>query len=167
MSQGSNDFTLYRNSVFIDFLVEGLAQSNGVLKAFDCKLLLPVIAEPEPYPIKEVKPHRVNQSVLVRLIIGPEENRGSEHALKALHDSPVMTTVLGETEEIQHLSCTVEVNDTTPLLHGKGGDPDGDETILTKGQAKSRMTRDIEEELAVAAGVVELIVRRSAKWNAA
>jgi hypothetical protein len=164
--QGGNDFTFHGDSVLIDFLVGGLAQSDGVLKALGCKLVLFMFSEPEPHPIKEMKPHVINESVLLRLVIGPKENRSGKDALETLHDSTVTTAVIGQSEKVQQLSCAGEVHNASLLLHGKGGNPDRDEVILTKGQAESGMAGDIKKEFPVAPGVGELVFGWAAKWDA-
>jgi hypothetical protein len=147
--------------VLIDFLVEGFAQSDGVLKAFGGKLLLFVIAEPEAYPIKEMKPHVINESVLIRLTFGPEENRCNEDALEALHDSPVMTAVFGEPEEVEHLGSTLKPDGPALLLHSERRDPNRDETILTKGQAEAMESGYIKKEFPVVPGTLcNLALRR-------
>lgn len=44
-----------------------------------------------------------------------------------------VTAVLGQAEEIKHVRGSLEVDYPTFLLHGKAGDPNGNETILSEG----------------------------------
>ncbi len=101
------------------------------------------------------------------LILSTEENCGGEDALKALYESPIMASVLGKAEEIQHSGGAVEVDDATLLLDGERRDPNRDKTILPKGQAKSGMASDVEKEFSIAPAMCQLVLWRAAKWNAA
>ena len=64
------------------------------------------------------------------------------------------------------MGSTLEPDASTLLSNSESRDPNGNEAILTKGQAESRMTHDIEAEFAVASDVRELILQWTAKWNA-
>lgn len=101
------------------------------------------------------------------MVLSPEEDRGSKDAMEALHNSAVMAAVLGEPEEVQHVSGTLEVHVPAFLLDGERRYPDGNEAILAEGQAEFRMAGDIEKESPVAPRVNQLRSGRSAERDAA
>jgi hypothetical protein len=82
--------------------------------------------------IEEMETPPIDKTVSPWLIFGSEENGRGKDALKALHDPAVMTAILGQAEEIKHLGRTVEVDGAAPLFYRQGGNPNGDEAILTK-----------------------------------
>ena len=75
--------------------------------------------------------------------------------------------VLGEAEEVEHLSDALETNDPALLLNGERRDPDGNETVLAEGQAEFGVSGDVEEESAVASRMNQLGPGRPAERNAA
>jgi hypothetical protein len=131
--QGSDDLALHRDSVRVDFPVEGLAQSDGIVQAlvrYGLRLLRMV--KPKSEVIEEMETPPIDKAVSPWLIFGSEENGRGKDALKALHDPAVMTAILGQAEEIKHLGRTVEVDGAAPLLYRQGGNPNGDQAILPK-----------------------------------
>jgi hypothetical protein len=107
--------------------------------------------------IKEVKSCPVDQMFSCRLILRTEKNGGCEDALKALCYAPVVTAILGKPEEIQNLGCTMETDCSTLLPKGKRRDPDRNQAVLTKRQAKVWMPDDLKEEFAIPPFVSKLI----------
>ena len=75
--------------------------------------------------MKEVEAGSSNQTTAVRLVFSSEEDGGCKDTLEALHDSAIMAAVLGEAEEVEHLSGALKTNDAALLLNGKRGYPDG------------------------------------------
>ena len=81
--------------------------------------------------------------------MGAEEDGRCEDPLKALNNSPIMTTVGSQAEEIEHLEGSVKVDGLASLLDGQSGYPNGDQLILAEGQAKVRVRRNLQKELSV------------------
>src|SRR5215831_11027690 len=123
--------------------------------------------EPQAKVIEEVKATPVQHRGLARLIIGLKENGCGKNPPKALQEAAVMGTVLGKLEEVQHLSGSPEANGAALLLQGQGCDPDGDQAILSVGQAELRVGDDLKEELAAVTGVEELAFWGAPQGNAA
>jgi hypothetical protein len=146
-----------RDSVLVDLLVECLAEADDVfIGLVTWGLLGLVFVEPKPHPVKKMKTRSIDEMAAIRLVFGPEEDRGGEDAMEALHNSAVMAAILGEPEEVQHLSSAFEMDDPAFLLNGERRYPDGNEAVLAEGQAEFRVASDIEKESAVAARVNEL-----------
>jgi hypothetical protein len=59
--------------------------------------------------------------------------------LETFHDAVVSLSVLEEAEEVQHLGGSAEADGPAPLPESESGDPNRNETVLTKGKAKLRM----------------------------
>ena len=146
MRQGSNHLTLDRDSVVVDLLVECLAETDEVFVAdIAYGWFGLVVVEPKPHPIKKMKAGSINQRAVVGLVFGPKEDGGGEDTMEALHDAAIMAAVLGEAEEVEHLSGALETNDPALLLNGERRDPDGNETVLAEGQAELGVSGDVEE----------------------
>jgi len=155
-----------RDSVLVDLLVECLAEADDVFVALvTWRLFGPVFVEPKPHPIKKMKTRSIYETAAIWLVFGPEEDRRGEDAMEALHNSAVMAAVLGEPEEVQHLSSAFEMDNPAFLLNGERRYPDGNEAVLAEGQAVFRVASDIEKQPAVPAGVNQLRSGRSAKRN--
>jgi hypothetical protein len=155
--QGRDDLPLHRNSMVVNLPVERLAESNGVLLGVIRGRGVVMSVEPKLNPIEEVETGPVGDMVSARLVFGAEEDGGGKDPPESLHDAAVVTAVLGQAEEIQDLSRALEADGTGLLLHGERGDPDGNEAVLTERKTEARVTGDIEEELAIASGVSELV----------
>jgi hypothetical protein len=61
----------------------------------------------------------------IRLIICAKEDRGCKDSLECMDNPPVVTAVLGQVKEIEHLSGAAEANHTAFLLYGERGHPNG------------------------------------------
>jgi hypothetical protein len=109
----------------------------------------------------------IDETAAIWLVFGPEEDRRREDAMEALHNSAIMAALLGELEEVQHLSGAFEVNDAAFLLNSERRYPDGNEAVLAEGRAKLRVASDIQKESSVAARVNQVRSRRMAKRNPA
>ena len=59
------------------------------------------------------------------------------------------------------------MNDSTPLLDGECRDPDRDQAVLAVREAVSRVGRDFQEEVPIAASVGKLALRWAAKRDPA
>ena len=57
------------------------------------------------------------------------------------------------------------MNDSTLLLDGECGDPDGDQAVLAVREAVARVGGDFQQEAPVVASVGQLFLRRAAKGN--
>ena len=141
VSKTGNRFPLHRNPVLVDLLVKRLAESNYVVVCCGtCIRCSRVWIEPESHPIEEVKTAEVNESRSVWFFISSEEDGGRENPLKACYEAAIVRTILGQVKEIEHLGRGGKLNGSAPLLQREGGDPDGDQSVLTEGQAKIRMS---------------------------
>ena len=56
--------------------------------------------------------------------------------LESLNNSPVVSAIGGEPEKFEHLKGSFEVDDPAFLLHGESGYPNGDQSILAKGDGR-------------------------------
>ncbi len=149
--------------MFVDFLVEHLAQRYRVFACGWSLVLVLSSVEPEVNPIKKVKPGPINDKAASRLLIRPEEDSGSKYPLETFHDSVIAFAVLEEVEEIEDLGSRTKSDNTSMLADGHGGDPDRDEPILAVREAKLRMADNLKEESSVAPCVGQLIRSRAAE----
>ena len=94
--------------------------------------------------------------VSIGLVFGTKEDRRCKDALECLDNPPVVTAVLGQVKEVEHLSGAVETNGTALLLYGERRYPNRNEAVLAEGKTKLGMARDLEEELPVVPGMDEL-----------
>jgi hypothetical protein len=137
MCERSNGMTLHRDSMLIDFVVEGFAEGDGVSDAIVGLGSLAVVgSKPKVEAIKKMKTRGINQRIGVGVILGSEEDGRCEDSLKALNHSPIMATVGSEPEEIEHLKGSVKVDGAAFLLDGESGYPNGDQAILAEGDGR-------------------------------
>ncbi len=102
MRQGGDYVAFDRYGVLTDLAVEGFAEKDNVVESLGaCWLRLFIAVKPELHLVEEMKASRIHQTLLCQRIIGSEENRGGEDALKSRSDSPVLSAVLGETEVVE------------------------------------------------------------------
>lgn len=153
--------------MLIDFLVEWVAEGDGVFPGIGLRRGLISVVKPKSKAVEKVKTRPVGDAAPGGLIVGAKEDGRSEDSLEALYDASVMTTVFREVEEVQHLGGAGETHCAALLSHGECRYPDGNEPILTKGQTESGMPGNLKEELAVAPSVGELIFGWWAKRKAA
>jgi hypothetical protein len=165
--QGSDDLPLHRDSMYVNFVVERLAEYDSVLCSVIRGRELVMIVEPKLNPIKKVEAGPIGDVVSTRLIVGAEEDGRGKGSLESLNDPPMMATVLGQAEEVKDLGSAEEADDTAFLLDRKCGYPDRNETVLAERKAEAGVTRDIKEELPVASGVSELTFWWAAQWDTA
>ena len=95
-----------------------------------------VRSKPEVNAIKKMKAQGINQRIRIRIILGAEEDGGCEDSLETLNDSPVVSPVGSEAEEIEHLKGSFKVDDAAFLLDGESGYPNGDQAILAEGDGR-------------------------------
>jgi len=114
-----------------------------------------------------MKTRGIYQRICIGLILGAEEDGRCEDSLKALNNSPIMATIGSEAEEIEHLKGGFKVDGATFLLHGQSGYPDGNQPILSEGQAKLGVRRDLQKELSVPSRMGQLTRFRAAERQAA
>lgn len=154
--------------MLVDLGVKSLAKSDGVgvIKCADGSGFV-AWSEPEMNPVKKVKAGPVHQAAADRLVFRAEEDGRGKNPLKTLYHSSVIATILGESEELQHLRGAIEMDRTALLPKGEGCYPDGDEAILAEGQAKIRMCDNLQEEFTVPALVKDLPLWKRAQWKAA
>ena len=78
---------------------------------------------PKSEVIEEMETPPIDKTVSPWLIFGSEENGRGKDALKALHDPAVMTAILGQAKEVEHLGGALEMDDSTFLLHSESRYP--------------------------------------------
>lgn len=110
---------------------------------------------------------RIDNDALAGLVFGTEENRGGEDPLKGSLDPAVLSPILGEMKIVEQLRWALEVNHAAPLFQAQGGHPNGDEAVLSVGQAKLWVGRDLKDEGAVVSGIDELVCGRPTQWKSA
>jgi len=151
----------------VNLVVKRVAESDCVFCGVIRGRVLVMIVEPKLNAVEEVETSPVGDVASTRLVVGAEEDGSGKDSLESLDDPPIVTAVLGQAEEVKDLGRALEADDTAFLPHGESGYPNGNEAVLTKGKAESRVTRDIEKELPVASGVSELVFRWAAQGDTA
>ena len=101
------------------------------------------------------------------MILGAEEDGRCEDSLETLNNSPVVSPVGSEAEEIEHLKGSFKVDGATFLLDGESGYPNGDQPILAEGQAKLGVRRDLQKKLSVPSCMRQLTRLGAAERQAA
>jgi hypothetical protein len=168
MSERSDGMTLHRYAMLVDLIVEGFAEDDGVSGAtLGSGSLAVVRSKPKVDAIKKMKTRGINQRISIGVILGAEKDGCCEDSLKALNNSPIMTTVGSEAEEIKHLKGSVKVDGAAFLLNGESGYPNGDQAILAEGQAKLGVRRDLQKKLSVPSCMGQLTRLRAAERQAA
>ena len=56
-------------------------------------------------------------------------------------------------KEIENFCGRLKSHDAALLVNGEGGNPDGDEAILTVGQSIIRVSDDVKEKFAIASAM--------------
>jgi hypothetical protein len=134
VSKTGDRFPLHRNPVLVDLLLKRLAESNYVLMDYGTSLSgSRVWTEPESHPIEEVKTGEVNDSGAVWPFVCSKKDGGREDPLKASDQAAIVRAVFGQVKEVEDLRSRPKPNYASLLSHRKGGDPDGDQTVLTEG----------------------------------
>ena len=82
--------------------------------------------------IEKVESSPIDEGISARLVFCSKEDGSGEDSLKALDDPAIVITVWWEPEELEHLSCTLELNDAALLSKRQSSDPNRDEPILAK-----------------------------------
>jgi hypothetical protein len=158
MGECSHRMTLHRYSMLVDLAVEGFAERDGVSGAiFDRRARGMIWGKPQVEMIKKVKTRRIDQAIRIGVIVGAEEDRGCEDSLEALNHPSIMTTIGSKTKEIEHLEGSIKADGTAFLLDSQGRYPYGDQAVLTEGQTKLGMSRNLEKELSVPSGMSQLV----------
>ena len=151
----------------VDFVVEGLAQRDGI---FEFIAVTRAEGSSRLYQMcmrsKKWKRAESGHDGSLALLFRAEKDGGAKDALKALNDPVVVVSVLGQFEVVEHLRGTGKPDQPTLLENREGRDPNGDEAVLAKRQTEPRVPDDIEGELAVAPGMGELVYRGSPQRNA-
>lgn len=150
MGEGRDDLALHWNPVVIDFAVERLTYSDGVVMPVGRGIFAFGPVEPELNAIEEMEPSPVNDWSGLSLVIGSEENCGAEEPLEAVDEAAVVRAVFGKMEEVEHLGGGIEMKFAGFLPQRERRYPDGDETVLAEREPKIRMSDDVEKESAIA-----------------
>lgn len=147
VSQFGDNFALHRNSVLVDFGVEGFAKRDDVLVILNPHFGIMVVGvEPKLHVIEEVEASPIDELVPGRMIFRPEKDCGREDAFEAVLDSPVMEAIGLKAEERKHLGGTLETDYSALLLERERRNPDGDEPVLPERKTVIRMAEDLEEK---------------------
>jgi len=99
--------------------------------------------KPEVQAIEEVEARPIQEKLPLGLIAGAEKDGGREDPLEALHEAVVSFSVFEEAEEVEHLGRGAETDAPASLVERQGGHPDGNETVLAKGDG--RFIMDLQE----------------------
>jgi hypothetical protein len=143
--------------MLIDFRAKSLTECDGIgVIASGIGSRLVAFCESEMEVIKKVEACPVQQAATARLVLRAKEDGRGEDPLKALYDAPVIATVLGESEELQHLRSAIEMDRTASLPKCQSCHPNGNEAVLTKRQPKLRVGNDLKEETPVTTFVKHL-----------
>ena len=168
MGECGHGMALDRDAMFIDLVVEGFAQGDGVGGVILGRRSLGMIwGEPQVEMIEKVKSRGINQAIHIGVIVGAEEDRGCEDSLEALNHPTIMTTIGRKSEEIEHLDGSLKADGAAFLLDSQGGYPYGDQSVLTEGQTILGMSGDLEEVLSVSSRMGQLAGWRSAERQSA
>jgi hypothetical protein len=166
VGEGGDNLAFDGNPMLIDLSIERLAERDGIFRSIAIWRGLIGVVEPKSKAIKKVKTSPVSDAVPIRLIVGAEEDRRCEDALKALRNAAIMAAIFREAKEVQHLCSAVELDCPALLLDSERRDPNGNQPVLAERQTKFGMRGDFKKELTVASCVCKLIFGRRAKWKA-
>ena len=95
--------------------------------------------------LRETRP--LDDLLRARWISIAKEQSDAKDAFEPIDHTAISSTVLPETDEIQHVTGFVNSDEMARLLQGEGGHPDGDLPVLSKRQTKPRMSDNLEEVL--------------------
>jgi hypothetical protein len=82
--------------------------------------------------------------------VGSKEDGRPENALKGSNESPILRTALLHAEGVQHLRSAAEGNPCCLLTNRKCRQKDRYEPVLTPRQSVTRVSDDLQNELAIA-----------------
>ncbi len=145
-----NNLTFDRNGMFVNLVVERLAENYGILARGRSYWLVFSLVKPEVHPIKEMKSGPINDKSAIRLVVRSEKDRSSKYALETFHDAVIPLAVFEEVEEVEDLGGCIESHHAAALADGHGCYPDRNEPVLAVREAELRMADDLKEEFPVA-----------------
>jgi hypothetical protein len=108
----------------------------------------------------EVEPGAVDDGDTLPLGVGAEEDGRAKNALKSSDEAPILGTALLHAEGVQHIRRAVEGNLRCLLTNRESREEDRDEPILTPRQAETRVSGDLQNELAIAS----LVEQATRNW---
>lgn len=161
VGQGSNNFSFYRYSVLVNLAIKLLAEQDRIaVRAMGACLLVLSCVKPKSHAVEKVKPSPVDHCSRLGLLLTSKKDRGAEDVLEAIDKAAIVRAVFGKAKEIKHLSRGVKMNLPGFLPDGERSNPDGDQAVLAEGQTEIGMADDLKEEVAVAASMRTLVLRR-------
>ena len=145
----------------VDFAIKLVAQDDYVLEGvrsvqrFGLWSVVPDLGFAQ-----EIETGHSHESAGCTVFVGAEEDRRAEDALKCRHQSPVLFSALMHPEGVQHLRCASKLHYRALLSNGKRGKKDWNNAVLAVGNAKLRVTRDLQDEVTVFPFVEQLARRQ-------
>ncbi len=145
--------------MLVDLRVKWFAERDGVrVGVGGDQSGFGVVSETEMKFTEEVKSRPIHQPAAPGLIPCSEKDGGRKDTLEALHHTPVIPTVLGEAEEVEHLGSAVEMDGAVLLPEGERCNSNRNKAVLTEAQTEVGMPNDMKEETSIAALVEELML---------
>jgi hypothetical protein len=130
--------------------IELVTQDDHVLTIPRQKLLIGVFRIPDPGFAHEVEPRAMDNGGTFPLGVGAEKDGCPKDALKGCNESPILRTALLHAEGVQHLCSAAEGNPCCVLTNRKCRQKDRHEPVLTPWQSVTRVSSDLQNELAIA-----------------
>lgn len=115
----------------VDLLVESFAERNDIWERFAVAVLA-VGVEPQGHPVEKMKSRPFNRRGLLKLVFGPEKDRGGEDPFETLYGTSIMRTISGKAKEIQHLASALEMYLAALLRDCKRRNPNGYQAVLAE-----------------------------------
>lgn len=148
--------------MLVDLFVKVFAKRNHVSAGLGCAgKTWAASAIPKLHVIEEMKTRPVDHWVGIRLFFSSEEDRGAENALERFGHTPIVKSVFGQAEEVEHLGGGIKMNLAGFLPDGERGHPDRDQAVLAERKTELGMSDDLKEEITIPPGMRALVLRRT------
>lgn len=148
--------------MLVNLFVKVFAKRNHVSAGLGCAgKPWAASAIPELHVIEEMKTRPIDHCVGIRRFCSSEEDRGAENALERFGQTPIVKSVFGQAEEVEHLGGGIKMNLPGFLPDGECGHPDRDQAVLAERKTELGMPDDLKKEMAIAPGMRTLVLRRA------
>src|ERR1017187_9681522 len=132
-----------------DFLPKLVRQNNHIRKFIVGQgFLFDVSCEPQACILEELEiqafPHRCCTG-----LVAPERNLGCCDPLEPFHCASICFSIQGQPEGVQQLGSRTEPDGLTFLSHCQCGNPDRNQTILSKRQTVFAISCNLQDKSAV------------------
>src|SRR3954463_13720044 len=131
------------------FAVRLVAEYNHVLKAARPQGLAWVARVPDARLAHEIKARLMRDGRPCGLRIRPEEDRCTKAPLEGSDQPPILRSPLLHAKHIQHFCSATESNRLFLLPHGKRGEENGNQPILSPGNAVVGVSDHLQNELTI------------------